>query len=933
MSKVELLQGVKPKSVIKYMVLPGIIPRIREFFSEGFGWLALLMAGIYRSVKLIPEDHPYLNEENKGRFGIRHVIAEAANNLVIKRENIDQIIVFFALLMGFVILCVQFAMLVFGFIISPAFAGFGAFVGIFQTPGCVGSGAACPDIAFMLLDKVFAIPDLYNSRFAPAGPGAIPAFNRALQLLFNYYNLAMLLVGAIIFLYYVIVMVAETAQSGTPFGRRFNHVYAPLRLVAAIGFLVPLNYGLNSAQYITLFSAKYGSSMATNAWIAFNTALPGAATPIGTSSESLLARPRAPDIKNLLVFMSLVRTCEALYERQFPAGNGNVQIDAYFVKNAPGPVNQPIPIGAGGFQQGLTFYNNQDVVIRFGQLLPGQDTLRGNVDPLCGEVVIKVNDTTQIGAMEIQDGYYRIVTFLWSTPELGLLGNRAAAMEKVGLPNRPQQVTGFGHPGDDDPTNLPSIEWKRSYLTQTQGFFDTWVQGAYDNMLGGTTFTIPPQIIAHGWGGAGIWYNHIAEWNGSLFSAAINVPTPSLLPSVMEKVQEEKRTNNNATTTNNQFEPTLASGDEIQFQGDHEEVFARVFNNVYKWWTVDGNIDEGDMSTSGNVFYDTMNALLGIGGLFEMRQNDDIHPLAQLTAIGRSMVESSIRNLMSALVFSVGGGMASVLNEHLGASLNAASGIFVSLATIGLTIGFILYYVLPFLPFIYFFFAVGGWVKGIFEAMVGVPLWALAHLRVDGNGFPGDSASNGYFLIFEIFVRPILCVFGLVGGLAIFSAMARTLNGVFDLLIANVAGFECVADTGAAAGNETFGNCTAGNTIYLDMKRNIVDEFFFSIIYTIIVYLLATSSFKLIDQIPNSILRWAGAGVQSFGDNRDDPASGLVQYAAFGGANMAGQVTQAMQSGAQTVGMAGGTAVAGAGRGISSILGRNGSFLSGRGGS
>ena len=63
-----------------------------------------------------------------------------------------------------------------------------------------------------------------------------------------------------------------------------------------------------------------------------------------------------------------------------------------------------------------------------------------------------------------------------------------------------------------------------------------------------------------------------------------------------------------------------------------------------------------------------------------------------------------------------------------------------------------LFYIIPFMPFIYFFFAVGTWVKAIFEAMVGVPLWALAHIRIDGQGLPGDAAMNGYYLLLEIFV-------------------------------------------------------------------------------------------------------------------------------------------------------------------------------------
>ena len=56
-------------------------------------------------------------------------------------------------------------------------------------------------------------------------------------------------------------------------------------------------------------------------------------------------------------------------------------------------------------------------------------------------------------------------------------------------------------------------------------------------------------------------------------------------------------------------------------------------------------------------------------------------------------------------------------------------------------------------------FAVGGWVKGLFEAMVGVPLWALAHIRIDGQGLAGDAALNGYFLIFEIFIHLLMFFF------------------------------------------------------------------------------------------------------------------------------------------------------------------------------
>ena len=220
---------------------------------------------------------------------------------------------------------------------------------------------------------------------------------------------------------------------------------------------------------------------------------------------------------------------------------------------------------------------------------------------------------------------------------------------------------------------------------------------------------------------------------------------------------------------------------------------------------------------------------------------------------------------------------------------------------IGLTAGFILFYIFPFLPFIYFFFAVGKWVKTIFEAMVGAPLWALSHLRIDGDGFSGRSAANGYFLIFEIFIRPILTVFGFIGGMAIFTAMAVILNELFNIVVFNLTGANL--DAGISAG----GNISAG---FEEFRRNVVDEFFYTIVYAVIVYMIATSCFKMIDLVPDSILRWMGAGVSSFSDQSQDPTENLVQYAAVGGFTIGGQVVGATQKLGGAVGQGLGAAAA-----------------------
>ncbi|MCK5375053.1 MAG: DotA/TraY family protein, partial [Alphaproteobacteria bacterium] len=184
--------------------------------------------------------------------------------------------------------------------------------------------------------------------------------------------------------------------------------------------------------------------------------------------------------------------------------------------------------------------------------------------------------------------------------------------------------------------------------------------------------------------------------------------------------------------------------------------------------------------------------------------------------------------------------------------------------------------------FIYFFFAVGGWIKGLFEAMIGAPLWALAHIRIDGEGLPGNAAMNGYFLIFEGFLRPILIVFGMLASISIFAALVNVLNSIFNLIAQNAGGYDMKSQLMDASFSGEY-------------MRSLIDQFFFTVIYTIIVYMIGMSCFKLIDQIPNNILRWMGQAVSSFGDQREDPAQGLTSRASIGSQQVLGKLGGGLQ--------------------------------------
>ncbi|MCI5059667.1 MAG: DotA/TraY family protein [Alphaproteobacteria bacterium] len=855
------------RKVAAYFLLPGIVPQIRELTRGGFGYLAFLIAYIYQAVRILPANHPYTNPDNIGKYGIRQVIAMAASHVQVNRQNIDQIIVFFAIFSGLVIMVLQFVAFILMLLSGEAFAQ-----GAVPNPNTAGGadglfGTANPteDIAFHMMREVFGIPDMF-------GPldGGPTAFHKALHTLFQFYNLAILLVAVLVFLYYVIVVVAETAQTGVPFGKRFSHIYAPLRLVIAIGLLVPLNYGLNGAQYITLFAAKVGSGFATTGWTNFNESL---MNPTGNDTATLIAKPNVPDITGLVEGMSVIVACREAYKIK-----QNKEIKPWLVDKNGNIVEMD-------FSQydTITQSNKDDVHILFTEGKANDP----ETEPLCGEVVVAGNvpDMPSIKAIgdasakKIQEAYFVAVWTIWLSSELENIGKCIAGA------HHEEEMKGCST--DNGKSYKPDTSYKEKIISDMKLYAELSINNVFESARAQVDFNMSEEVKKRGWGGAGIWYNKIAQVNGAYVTATIALPNIKTWPAAAEIVNKEKQRADSKYEQCKEFEPNLADNKDLQpDEGERLLYYAKVLNETHQYWRCDRE------AGASNIFWDTLQALFGLNGLFQIR--DDIktkdadgnttvvsvHPLAKLSAVGKSLVESAVRNLAMAMTASFGGGVAGIISPHFQQAGQAFSNMFVSIATIGLSVGFILFYILPFLPFMYFFFAVGGWVKGIFEAMVGAPLWALAHLRIDGDGLPGKMAMNGYLLIFEIFLRPILTIFGLLGGMAIFTAMAIILNEVFDLVVLNV--------TGADISGE------GGNSDDVSFGRHIIDEFFFTIVYAVILYMMAVASFKMINLVPNSILRWIGQSVPTFNDQSEDPTTGLVQYAAIGGAKIGGELAQGM---------------------------------------
>ncbi|MCB9975290.1 MAG: DotA/TraY family protein [Rhodospirillales bacterium] len=1016
---------IRKRQIVSYALLPGILPRIWDLFSSGFAQLALMVAVIYRNIGLLPAGHPYLKPVNYGKYGIRHVIAEASSGIRYDRQNIDKVIIHFTIIIGIVLLILQICLVVLSLVSLPVFAT------PWQLTFLTTPLGPDQDLAFIVLDRVFGIMNFtgtagfFDSCYSTAvacldsrnnvipTPAAFPQpFHLALHQFFGFYTLGIAFLSMVVILYYVVAIIGESITSGRPFGQRFNKGWYLPRLIMFFALIAPMNLGpggnnvgINGAQFITLAIAKWGSNMATNAWDRIflpNAVLnPFIDTPLGRA-ETLVAIPNAPEMATLTQFLFVARMCmiaqQIMYNRTdidhlniFLVREENPNITDAMVGFA-----LPTVPGSGGnalyyfepgplpfFDEAVRFSRFSKVIMRFGHYNPpggvagdpndppdAYDNDWGYVKPVCGELVFDptapsaVNlaspliDTNRgdpvttgfgsvaygdleidphgydvlggnlgLGTHGILEIYYQMIEqYFYQDPYFDELAHcmlksilpydhdsacvdmdftswipifpisrwgsidlvrrnityynnsvKAAITGMWWQPNEvPFQVTSYTGPPAPGWTGLAGWAGYR-VLPPTDYNFVTQMRLKYD-------FSLPLEVRRLGWAGAALWYHEIAQVNGMFMSAVQGLPRPTKYPELMEMIAQQHAAQETNVSWVNRFNPLLSDGQLATLPNPGDQYIAAALWAGYKMWGQDSVQSSTQTRGTKSVVIDTINMIFGTEGLYDllegMQQGPaadgrtlNVHPLALLSSLGKGILDAALRNL---LIGVVGQGIGEFVNEQGVGDLAKLFGDTASrIALIGVSIGFVLYYVLPLLPFIYFFFGFSGWIKSVFEAMVAMPLWAVAHIKIDGEGLPGPWATNGYFLLFEIFLRPTLLIFGLIASLQVFTALVNGLNDSFHMVVLNAAGYDIEQNLTSPSFSLPLSN-PAGPQGTIDFLRGPIDEFFYTVIYAIIVYMLALSNFKLIDAIPNQILRWMGATVSTFKENAGDPAQGLA---------------------------------------------------------
>ncbi|MDD5586029.1 MAG: DotA/TraY family protein [Alphaproteobacteria bacterium] len=819
------------------------------------------VAYIFASNGLFPINHPALTgnpamNDPAARLTMAEIIRTAYSRLQFTREGLPKVAIFVAVTgtLAFMAIFLLFAVL-------SLFIGKAHAESMF-TPTDPDNDWGLGWINYIFLGQKMN----FMQGDIPSGVSDMCDWQRAIGTGLGYYSAGILVLAGVILLYYLMKMVAETAHTGKVMGNA-SQIWAPIRLVVAIGLLVPIGAaatsggsscgsgtgivtGLNTGQYIVVQMAKWGSGLASNIWEKFvgNLVPKSPAEKCTTSttnpqSPSCVHVPEA-QVRSFALGMISNFACGYIYNYYASAATSST---TYMVKfdsttHLLGNDTEGLQALCGGFiplntdklksTYGNVYIAQRNVVDSYlGQFASAADTHYGEfVSPL----LIVSPDNTRSSNKDIDD----------PVGGTGLIQRFQSALDSA------------------TQTALDSADQKYANPDET---------------------TNNKMFKAGGWLAAGTWFNTLARLNASR-SDSVEGALPQLIqPQLFKKASSKIMIVDRSSVGDIEQGWEHTEVDEYD-AGSVIKKSASTLNEFNNWLGVSGKsaadlqqaATAGLMSSksSGESF---MNKILNLvdkaaiesnlwsdsSGYLSIKFGKDRNPLAEIAAYGQSMVHAAFKCFAYAAVAFGAGAVASLIPVvgSLAGTIGTLGGTLLGfIATVYMTIGILLGYFLPLVPFVRFFFASLTWIIGVAEALVAAPLLALAHLNPEGEGLPGQQARQGYFFIVNIFLRPALMVFGLVVGYLLFNVGIAFLNTMF---------IYAAMGTGAYVGE-------------LPTFAKIV----FSLMYGSLAYVLGQNAFKSIGMFAEHALRWLGSGghLEKMGEHHT-----VVGALSAGGSYLVGQ--------------------------------------------
>lgn len=808
-----------------------------------------LIAEFLATAELIPANHRALRPTSTKDARLGEVLAIAFANLRRPNTRIDQYVVFVGVVLLFALMALMAVYTIAGLLIGSANAAitisfsfaactFGG--GMLFSTGCAG------DMAQQWIDALL----LGQAPWWIAQTNLIsPAMQAGLAAMFNTYSSAMLVLAGFLVLYHLLFIVAGTAHDGRLGGKGMNQVWAPIRLVVAIGMLVPIGInGLNSGQMVAVQVTKWGSALASNTWMAFANAF---------TNSAYVILPPLPQTVPIMEQALLVLVCQKSYNgaaHDIYAAYGTLP---FTVSPSPWYISSdPQKISKTWVYQSSTTPDRQNGVCGGIEMLnpsyaPGGSSFQflstsngfdASID--LRSAVLNVQKQAIDDAMAVNESWNNGVPpddptyWVENGSVLAQLAHKIYRSADSINSNTTLTVS------DILDFNVAVTNYRMALATGVQAA----VTGSA--VLAGMNMT--QDAMSRGWMSAGVWFNVIAKINGMLIDYTKALPKvqadyfPMLAPDLTNRARIALAS---AVDVVNQLPDMAGIGgttlaeplsyvDNVSADSELDKYMFQLANRVK------GIL--GNTSASSDEI--TPGALPAYASGLTL---NSANPLAELAALGHRMVEAAFaanvatsssqcesavraqydsRDTSASLDSEIAKqcGLSQASQDPAGSMLiQAISG---AMVMSGITLAF----VLPLLPFIRFLFGILTWIVSVLETVIAIPVVALAHIRMDGEGLAG-SARSAYLLLLQVFLRPVLMIFGLMVALLVFNLMIVALNEFYSQAVRSAEGGGTISALAAVV---------------------------YTVIYVSLAYGLANASFKAIDMVPNQCLQWIGGATQ-----------------------------------------------------------------------
>lgn len=839
-------QAISSKSIVKYALLPGLFPRLQRLAGHASRFM-FIFTQIFGTVGLIERNHPCLRPENIGHYRFVDIIGLAASNVRFDKKHLPQTIMFFVVMASIAMtICIVFAMIA----STMMYAG-EAQAQFFGTPVANGYTKE-KDWGLNFLFRIFGETSFFGKP-ATGDLGNI-WFTTLLVGMLKHYSLAMLVIAAFMIMYILVITMTEAARSGQPFGTRFDSIWAPIRLALAIGLLLPIaSPGYNGAQLIVFQSAVWGSNLATNAWYGGISRMEAEGPKFFAAS---MGDPGYRFLRDIFLINLCVEGIKNLSEGSLLAKNVVwYSATAFFdtVTYTFGPWNAPDYCGqvemlkaVQGEKLGKPSGSAKawpEVVVNAyldiaGEFLPvdKSDQIRGNgawhnivprfgiarIQPQMQSVVMPVAKW-MMGEDHTDDEFTKVV-------ENKTNGAKDDAMKWIRI-----YWSGLGAMPECNPagggacaTQLPMFA--SSTYTSLINDYNKWMVDGLKN------------DAQYGWTTAGVFYLRMSSAMSAISKVVNNPPRVTRLPANFVKAF--------ATADNPTASESLAKA-KCSGWGESIMGFFGLGSDVCEKYRISvkmNNYLQGGSAWFKNSIQSNPPNYQAVGGgnfdrALQMAESDTavnldagyilqpvmdkLYELAQISS-GELNPLGVVINWGNTLL---GAGFAAYAIGLLGLG-SGLTDLGFMIGGVLLLPGFVLAFYVPMLPFLHFTFAVIEWMISILEAVIGMPLWALSLISLEGDGL--GKGMDGLKRLFEIVLRPTVIVMSLIVSVIVFSAAVSFLNQALGLY------------KNASGGNadDAFSSAASGLGMVF--------------VYMFAIYTLATSCFKMIDVIPDKFGRWMG---------------------------------------------------------------------------